>query len=416
MIQEVAYDSLPFATREVLHEQLARWLEGQGDAAVDLLAFHYGRSKNREKQREWFRKAGDAAAARYANEAAAEYYGRLVDVVEPQDRPEVLLSLGVALEQVSRWDDARKAYLRAREELRDLGSQDRRARAALALGRIHTHRAAYDDALRHLEEARAEYGSLEDRAGQMAVVIETANAHRLQGRLDEARAVLERSLGLEEDGPDKAVLARAYHVLGNVMNDMRDVAGARTWWERSLAVRRELGDKPGVAIMVVNTAFAAFVQQRPDEARLLLAEGEALCRELGIRWATSRATQLLALLSATQGEIDAARRLYEQCFVPFRDLGALRELAELLISMTLTWRIGPQPAGARHVLRLAGAGSSLFAKLGTPIPPILLALVERSLVDLRAALGDGAVDEAWNDGRSMSWSQAVDLALARTPS
>jgi hypothetical protein len=65
--QEVAYTSLPRALRAQLHEQFAAWLEAGSAAAdmpapPDLLAYHYGQSANTAKQREYLRKAGEAAA------------------------------------------------------------------------------------------------------------------------------------------------------------------------------------------------------------------------------------------------------------------------------------------------------------------------------------------------------------------
>jgi predicted ATPase len=46
---EVTYESLSFATRAKLHEQLARYLENMG-TSLDSIAYHYGRSENTEKQ------------------------------------------------------------------------------------------------------------------------------------------------------------------------------------------------------------------------------------------------------------------------------------------------------------------------------------------------------------------------------
>ena len=78
--QEVAYESLPYATRAVLHEQIAAYLEqaaGAGSEPIlDLLAFHYDRSNNEAKRREYLIKAGEAAQRNYANVAAIDYYRR----------------------------------------------------------------------------------------------------------------------------------------------------------------------------------------------------------------------------------------------------------------------------------------------------------------------------------------------------
>ena len=59
--QEVAYESLPFAMRAMLHDQLGLYIEGKYtntlDRFVNLLAFHYDRTQNEPKKREYLRKA-----------------------------------------------------------------------------------------------------------------------------------------------------------------------------------------------------------------------------------------------------------------------------------------------------------------------------------------------------------------------
>ena len=76
--QEVAYESLAYATRAGLHEQFASYLELVAGSDVrqflDLLAYHYERSPNLPKKLEYLFKAGDAAEAAFANETAISYY------------------------------------------------------------------------------------------------------------------------------------------------------------------------------------------------------------------------------------------------------------------------------------------------------------------------------------------------------
>ena len=83
---EVTYESLPFAIRAQLHEQLAVYFEGIG-APVDTIAQHYGQSNNQVKQREYWLKAGDAAREAFANDAALDYYERLRPLIsEPKEQ------------------------------------------------------------------------------------------------------------------------------------------------------------------------------------------------------------------------------------------------------------------------------------------------------------------------------------------
>ncbi|VAW31030.1 Adenylate cyclase / Guanylate cyclase, partial [hydrothermal vent metagenome] len=68
--QEVAYESLPFATRAMLHDLIGQYIENDYARVLDqyltLLAHHYGRSDNEFKKREYLLKAGEATQAEYA--------------------------------------------------------------------------------------------------------------------------------------------------------------------------------------------------------------------------------------------------------------------------------------------------------------------------------------------------------------
>jgi len=104
---EVTYESLPFATRAQLHEQLARFLEVIG-APVDAVAHHYGQSHNGAKQQEYWLKAGDAAYQAFANEAALDYYGRLSPLSDPREQADLNLKLAGAYYALGRLSKARE--------------------------------------------------------------------------------------------------------------------------------------------------------------------------------------------------------------------------------------------------------------------------------------------------------------------
>jgi class 3 adenylate cyclase len=105
---EVTYESLPFVTRAQLHGQLAAYLEGIA-APVDTIAHHYGQSQNTDKQREYWRKAGDAAFQAYANDAALDYYARLLPLLsEPQDQIDLHLKSARACYGLGRLAEARQ--------------------------------------------------------------------------------------------------------------------------------------------------------------------------------------------------------------------------------------------------------------------------------------------------------------------
>ena len=130
-----------------------------------------------------------------------------------------------------------------------------------------------------------------------------------------------------------------------------------------------------------------------------------------MRWEGSRARDMLALTLAAQGELARARALFLQNMIVLRDLGALRELAELFGSMMATWRLEGATDECSFLLRLAGAGSSLLENLNSPMSPSAAAQVERNLTELRAHVGAARIDAWWAEGRLMTWPAAIAYAL-----
>src|SRR5205085_7573457 len=78
--RDVAYDSLPFSVRSLLHGRVGDVLEAEPDGPrrhLDLLAYHYSRSEDLPKKRHYLGVAATAAKAAYANEAALSYLEQL---------------------------------------------------------------------------------------------------------------------------------------------------------------------------------------------------------------------------------------------------------------------------------------------------------------------------------------------------
>ncbi len=115
LTHEVAYESLPFARRQMLHALVADWLEEQyGDNLQPfyaVLAYHYGRAANQEKCLRFAIRAGDAARAIFANQEAVELYTLAQKQLQ-------------ALGEEERWDTAVHLYLNRAEALRLIGDFD----------------------------------------------------------------------------------------------------------------------------------------------------------------------------------------------------------------------------------------------------------------------------------------------------
>lgn len=457
LTQEVAYETLSFATRALLHDQIGQYMEQTYQAALDqytdLLAFHFERSENLPKKREYLLKAAEAAQADYANMAAITYYQKVLHLLSEEERITGLLKLGEIFELVGEWENAQVLDQEAEVLAARLNDVSRQAQAQRALGWLLRKRGSYADAESWLERARLSYQQLDDKAGISHVLSNIGEIYRLQGKYEEARQFYGESLSLakriEEPRDRQAARAQALKGAGTVATWQGDYATARKWNEESLAIRREVGDLPGVATLLNNLGIIARFQRDLVSARQMNEESLALFRKMGDRWAVGQLLNNQACVASDQEEYTEARLLLQESLMIRRQLGdkaglalSLNTLADVVLdegkftdarplldeSLSISRELGDQTAIAyliedyaglataearpEKALRLAGFADALRASIGAPLPPTEQARVDRMIAPARQALPEPAAASEWEAGRSLGLEQAIELALS----
>jgi adenylate cyclase len=327
---EVTYESLPYATRARLHEQLAVYLE-EINAPLDSIAHHYGQSDNRAKQITYFRRAGEAAQKSYANEAALAYYDQLLPLVQNSPaEAEVRLKQGVIMELLGRWQEAEQAYQTALA----LSSPTQEAAACLALGRLYRFRGAFDEALVWL--ARAEEHGRVHQIALLPILLETGFVLVRKRQLAEARVPLQEGLLLARQAADFANTALALNNLGNVALAEGDYEEAKKQYEESLALRRQLGDRMGMADSLNNLGLVAMAQQDLALAQTVFEESLQFTHEIGYKHGLAAILGNLGVVAVQYGDYDKAQQRLEATLILARELGdllycsvVLNELARL---------------------------------------------------------------------------------------
>ncbi len=329
---EVTYESLPFATRARLHEQLAQYLESV-DAPVDTIAFHYGHSENVEKQREYLRKAGEVAQKNYANDDALAYYGTLLPLlIDAKDKTQIYLKRGKVLQLIGRWDDAEDDYRAALDLVQD--EIEARARVQHALGQLCIYRGDYAAALNWLAQAKELIASSAAEPTILArILITIGSVLQRKGDYAQARDLLNEGLALTQQAGDKFNSAEALNILGLVESLQGDLTTARALHEECLQLRREIGDKRGLAGVLNNLGIIADSQGDYDTGRAMYEESLTLMREIGDKRAVAFLTTNLGLLAFGRSDFVSARALCEESQVLFRELGDRLGLAGSLANL-----------------------------------------------------------------------------------
>jgi tetratricopeptide (TPR) repeat protein len=410
--QEVAYESLPYATRAILHEQLAQFVERAYSESVeqfvDLLAYHYEHTENEDKKREYLLKAGEAAQADYANEAAISYYQRALPLLPPEEKVPVMLKLAEVLQLVGRWHEVNDICREGIALSEQLGDQRTLARCQTAKAGLLRKQGLYTEAAEWLNRARTGFDELGDQAGVGQVLHVEGTLAARQGDYETARTRFDESLTIRRQLEDRSNIAALLSNLGIVARLQGDHSGARALYEESLALRYELGDKWAIANTLNNLGWLHFIEGDYDAARDQLETAVDLLREIGDRREIANALHTLANATRDQGNYVATRPIYEESLMIIRELGDRLLLAYLLEDIGALAALEGQPERALHLL---GAAEALREAIGAPLSTDEQDKLRPMLEPARQALGVAKAAAMEAEGRVMSLEQAVAEAL-----
>ena len=224
----------------------------------------------------------------------------------------------------------------------------------------------------------------------------------------------EESLALRRELGDKQGIAVGLSNLGNALQAQGNYASSRSLLEESLALRRDIGDKRGVAISLNNLGIVVLLQGDYATARSLLEEGLALVRELGDRQGIAHLLHNLGNLNRQEGNNPAARELYTESLTLRREIGDRRGIATSLLGLgglAVESTAKGEQAEIKRGVRLLGAASTLLEALGAVPDTADQLAYEQSVASARAVLGEDLFNKGWHEGRAMSTDQAVQEAL-----
>jgi predicted ATPase/class 3 adenylate cyclase len=266
-----------------------------------------------------------------------------------------------------------------------------------------------------------------------------------RGHFAVGRTWLERLLAIP--GKRTYLRAKAHGAAGSLAYWQRDDDGTERHYQESLAIYRELGDRPGIADALYNLGFLPIMRGTGLERSIeLFEETAALFRELGDEAGVSKATTNIAFVFFMQGKPDIALPLLEEAVDRSRKLGDLFQLSDDLLGVGQAHRLlgnhteardaylealdllqsADNPSGVASVLemmsplesdlgrheramRLFGAALAINESVGGGHPPAA-SLLGDPLGDARRAIGDEATDRALAEGRAMSRDEAVAYA------
>ncbi|MEZ5245963.1 MAG: AAA family ATPase [Acidimicrobiales bacterium] len=339
LLGEAAYDRLSFGLRGELHLHVVERLEATGSDDVDALARHTASTNDTDRQRKYFRLAGDAAAAQYAHEVSRTWYTALLPLLDGAVFGEIELALGevefVAGALVDARDHLRSAVEHLPVEAR-VGAQATLARVLVGLGEPSEGFDVLEPLIADTEASGDWVGLrvvMETKADLATMLGDVARAEEVEALLDRLR----RSLGGEH--PAAAPLEFLVPLLW-----MRgEIEEAAIEYERQFDGFVEQGDLVNAGMNAADLAGLAFERRDlaatfdwMERARDLL-ERAGHARAL-VRFVRGNEIVVRLALGDTEGAREVAEeRLYDA--IELQDPNAVGETLALLSRLVPNGRV-----------------------------------------------------------------------------
>ncbi len=277
----------------------------------------------------------------------------------------------------------------------------------------------------------------EDALGREAAIERTAEKAKAlngagvlatnQGDYSAARAYYEQSLEVRREVGDRLGIAASLNNLGIMAREQGDYAAARTHLEQSLEIQREIGARQDISRSLGNLGNVASDLGDYAAARAYFEQSLKIFREIGDRQSISNSLWGLGNVALNHADFAASRAYYEQSLEIKREIGnrqGIAESLEVLASLTFDSNndvaapLGTATAAintesrVQRAARIWGAAQALREEIGAPQSPGEQAEQEGRIATARETLGEDAFAAAWTEGRAMTTEQAVEYALS----
>jgi len=174
-------------------------------------------------------------------------------------------------------------------------------------------------------------------------------------------------------------------------------------------IARVIGDLRALADALVYLGLAQQYNGELDQARRRYEECLPIARRFGDRHLIAMTLNMLGQLAVMQGSHDEARRFLREALQLAREAGNVRRLS-FALSAVATLAAGR--AEFAEAVRLDAAARAVAESVGTVRARPARAFTDVEIGTARSALGEEDATAAAEAGRRMTLDQAVDAALA----
>jgi tetratricopeptide (TPR) repeat protein len=401
LVQEAAYFSLVKGDRRALHHAVGETLERlylapatrPAAALLPELAHHFAEANDAPRALDYCLRAGDAAAALYANAEAIAHYTRALVFALPGLATTGQLNhlfdrRGRVQELSGQYEHALDNYAQMEAAGRQRG--DRRLSLAGLTRRAVVHAVPSDHfdperALSLSGEALAEAALLGDQEAEARLHWARLLAYAGAGDAPAAVAAGEQALTLARGLQHRELLAstltdlsRMFFAIGRPADGLAALTEAADLW-------CALGNLPMLAETYTNTAGYYFYQGQYQRALDILAEGLVFSQSIGNAWGQAYNLMQQFFILFDRGDFSLAIRAMRECLRLGEEGGFVYPLVTGQALLGLIFGLLGQPEEADHLLRQAQYAVETILPVERPSLVLIWAWLRLLQDDLAAA-------------------------------
>jgi adenylate cyclase len=436
--QEVAYETLLEEQQRELHRAVGEALEGLEPEAIERLAYHYSRSRVRDKTLFYLDKAARKTQRDYANETALNYYNqalaleerwewrkgqiKVLHILGQREDEQASLKIleatpgvpafdatylwGEYYETIGDYAQAQTAIERALDACQNQQDIICEAQCLVQLGLIARRRGDYESAKDQYNQALTPLQSQRTRSSEkdqtLAYILnELGIVYRNQGDFDQAEACYEQALKLSRTNDDRRSEAETLNSLGVNAFYQRKYAEARAYHQQALEIRHAIGDRAGQGMSLQNLAVNATEVGDYGQAENHFTTALTIQQAIGNRWEEVNIWMGLGVLYQELGDLAKAQSCLEQGLRLSQDIGDEAGEAYILGNLGLVMRDQGDLEAAE---RLLSSGLALAQKQDEHIVSIFLSNL--AIISLQAGKLNQAIERST---AALTMRQGLDL-------
>ncbi|HEY4866804.1 MAG TPA: LuxR C-terminal-related transcriptional regulator [Candidatus Dormibacteraeota bacterium] len=290
------------------------------------------------------------------------------------------------------------------------GENEPALRMAGALGYFWEVRGYLREGEQALEEALARMPDANPRL--RARVLNRLGSLLIWQEEERSGVVIEQALALGRALKDPDIIARSLSQLGRraaIFEASEErLREAVELLEEALALRRQMGDRRGAAIVQTQLAGIALRQREYERAERLADEALVAYREAGDDTGATVPLALLGLAAGEQGDTARAAALMQQGLEASSHLLDRRLL--LMASEFVVWWLAAEQGDPEQLAVLLGAAEAMGDGIGPIQAGWRKTRTPKAMAALQARLGRELLEAALRKGRALSFSQISEQA------